>query len=177
MYILHDIFGTISPRNSHVLDDESLVRWLLDHGADPNARCDWDITPMSRAVSRASLPTIRLLFEHGGSVRHGQLLHFVANRKESDVTGIVDLLLDLGASLHELQYRDDKVSWAENKRLGLGTPLHGAIQLENKDLVFHLLKRGADPMIKDSLGRTAIVLAETVGCEEWLTGCAKVTHK
>lgn len=155
---------------SHVLDDEFLVTWLVDHGADPNARCDWDVTPMSRAVSRAPLPTLRLLFDRGGSVQRGQLLHFVVNRNEPDITDIIDLLLDLGAPLNELQYRNHAVSWAENKCLGLDAPLHGAIQLQNREAVLHLMRRGADATIEDSWGRSAIVLAETFGCEAWLTG-------
>ncbi|KAF2021874.1 ankyrin [Aaosphaeria arxii CBS 175.79] len=154
------------PLLGYVLDDEFLVQWLLDHGADPNTRCDWDFTPMSRAVSVASLPVLRLLFERTESIRPGQLIHFVLDRKEPDVKDIIDLLLDLGASLHAIQYQDDPASWAEMKYLGLGTPLHGAIQLGRKDLVSYLIKKGADRMIKDSLGRTAIALAETCGCEE-----------
>jgi ankyrin repeat protein len=49
--------------------------WLLDRGADPNARCDIDYTPLSYAVKYADLPTINFLLRHGGDVRKGQLVH------------------------------------------------------------------------------------------------------
>ena len=54
---------------SDALFDTELVRWLIEHGADPNARCRYDITPLSVAAATASKEVIELLFELGASVR------------------------------------------------------------------------------------------------------------
>jgi len=41
------------------------VRWLVEHGAKPNARCKFDITPLSIAATSGSYEVISLLFEFG----------------------------------------------------------------------------------------------------------------
>ena len=48
--------------------DEATAAWFLDHGADPDARCPMDMTPLSIAmqyaplsIKKCSLPTYRHL--------------------------------------------------------------------------------------------------------------------
>ncbi|KAK1092541.1 hypothetical protein LTR48_004147 [Friedmanniomyces endolithicus] len=57
--------------HSRAVEDVVLTDWFLLNGADPNARCGVDLTPLSVAVRDAPLATIRKLFEHGGSVASG----------------------------------------------------------------------------------------------------------
>jgi len=66
--------------------------WLLDRGADPNARCDIDYTPLSYAVKFADLPTIDLLLRRGGNVRKGQLMHNAIYRESYTLKVVKDLI-------------------------------------------------------------------------------------
>ncbi|KAF6217861.1 hypothetical protein HO133_006273 [Letharia lupina] len=54
-----------------VVHDESLIRWLLAHGADPNASS----RRMGFYAALAPLEVINLLFERGGSTANGRLLN------------------------------------------------------------------------------------------------------
>jgi ankyrin repeat protein len=80
-----------------------MTTWLLGRGADPNARCDIDYTPLSYAVKYADLPTINLLLRHGGDVRKGQLV-VNAIYRESHTLKVVKDLIDRGAPLNSLMY-------------------------------------------------------------------------
>ncbi|KAG9228138.1 ankyrin repeat-containing domain protein, partial [Amylocarpus encephaloides] len=151
---------TMPPALSYISDDRGLTEWFLNHGADPNTICAWDFTPMSEAMCRASLGTIKLLFDHGGNIEQGQLLHHAVQRAAPDVLELVGLLLDRGASINEIQYENHAESWRDRCLFGLGTPLHYAAQSGNIQLVMFLLSKGADATIKDTKGRTAPESAE-----------------
>lgn len=167
-----DINGTFHrlcpPPLGSVVDDEHLTRWFLDRDADPNARCDWDITPLSAAMRKASIFTIKLLLQRGGDIRKGQLIHFAVERETSDAIEVIEMLLDLGASLTSIQYENDAPSWLENMAFGMGTPLHLAAKRGSYEIVSYLLYRGAERTLKDSLGRTALEVAENEGHTEVL---------
>jgi ankyrin repeat protein len=45
--------------------NQSMMQFLLDHGADPNARQQVDYTPMHTAASRGDVEMARLLLAHG----------------------------------------------------------------------------------------------------------------
>ena len=64
------------------LNDQKLTGWFLNQGADPNAECGsgLDLTPLSIAVADAPFAVISLLFDRGGSIEHGQLLHSEAQQ-------------------------------------------------------------------------------------------------
>lgn len=62
--------------NSMALDDISLTHWLLQKGADPNATCDIDYTPLSVAVKGASIWVVQLLFQYA---QHSHSGHLVLN--------------------------------------------------------------------------------------------------
>ena len=148
---------------SSIIENEQLVTWFVNNGANPNARCDWDITPMSAAVRLAPLPAIRLLFEHGRDISKGQLLHFAVERQLPDQLAVVDWLVRLGAPISDRLFEDDPASWVENKNFGMGTPLHRAAELGNADVAVHLIQHGAHTSIRDTLGRNAAELAESQG--------------
>lgn len=141
--------------------------WFLAHGADPNAECDLDITPLSVAVGRAPLSIVNLLFESGGSVNHGQLLHYAATRSSSDTNEVLDLLMRQGARginarLHEHRPHD----YGMLKFTGLGTPLHIAVEEGLLSTVRYFVEHGADTAIKTSRGDTPIALARHVGRDD-----------
>ncbi|KAI4100463.1 MAG: hypothetical protein LQ345_007455, partial [Seirophora villosa] len=85
-----------------VVKDEALVRWFLEHGADPNipARV-LDNTPLSSAASYAPLHIVKLLFEHGGSADKGNLVCHAADRKDPEAIPVLQYLVDRGAPTNE----------------------------------------------------------------------------
>jgi ankyrin repeat protein len=122
--------------------------------------CSWDFTPMSEAMCLASLDTIKLLFDRGGNIKRGQLLHNAVQRASPDAPELVSSLLDKGISINEIQYQNHAPSWRDRFPFGLGTPLHYAAQEGKVELVKLLLSRGADPTVKNTKGRTVLQSAE-----------------
>ncbi|KAF7131024.1 hypothetical protein CNMCM5793_003959 [Aspergillus hiratsukae] len=134
-------------------DDERLCKWLLEHGADPNAQCLLDLTPLSVAVQLAPFTIIKLLFEHGGSIKHGQLLHYAVRRDRDDYLYVLAFLLDKGPRVNQVMYDNHPVSYEHQKPFGIGTPLHEAAAMGKMDVVDLLISRGADPSVRDARGR------------------------
>jgi len=145
------------------IKDPKLTLWFLSHGADPNATCGLDITPLSIAVRDAPFEIIQLLFDHGGSIKHGQLLHFAAIRSLPDRLDVLNYILDKGAPINGLMYENSADSYEQEKFSSLGTPLHSAASTGCLAMVDMLLSRGADPSIKNSWGKLAVEEAEYHG--------------
>ena len=145
------------------MDDQHLVRWLLDRGIDLNKRCDWDLTPVSAAVKNGTLSTFKLLLKRGADLRCGQLLHWAILRTKADAVVFVDWLLRLGLPINAIRYKEDRAAWIELWPVGMGTPLHHAVENNREEMVNYLLWRGVDREVKDSLGRTARNFAMTAG--------------
>lgn len=125
--------------------------------------CGLDITPLSIAVRDAAFDVIRLLFDNGGSIEHGQLLHFAAKRVLPDRIEVFEYLLEKGASINGTMFQNYKESYEQERYSGLGTPLHSAAKTGHLDMVEMMLLKGADPFIKDSTERLAIEGAEYYG--------------
>lgn len=109
---------------------------------------------------QASLDTIERLFDRGGNIERGQLLHNAVQRAAPDAVELVRMLLDKGAPINSIQYKNHAPSWRDRCFFGLGTPLHYAANDGRVDLVSLLLSRGADPTILDTKGRTVLQSAE-----------------
>lgn len=125
------------------------MEWFLAHKASPNAACDMDVTPLSHACQRASLDSVKFLFERGGSIEHGQLLHCAAVR-DSGSPEVLAFLLDKGIPIDAIEFENQpEIYWAERWK-GLGTALHKAAHKGKVEAVKFLLARGADPLIRDS---------------------------
>lgn len=140
-------------------NDRALTEWFLEHGADPNATCAWDLTPMSQAMRRAPLDIIKILFDRGGDLKQGQLLHHAVLREGPDDLELVGLLLDIGLPINEIQYQNCPQTFEECYAFALGTPLHYAAEKGKPELVSLLLQRGADPSLKNTKGRTGLETA------------------
>lgn len=136
-----------------VLGNRPLCEWFLSHGADPNVQCNYGWTPLTNAVESASRDVIDLLFEHGGSIEYGQLIHAAARRKLPDCLEVIQMLLDKGCDINTIQYHNHKFSYGHwNLYMALGTPLHSAAEEGRIEVVKFLLALGADPKLPDSWG-------------------------
>lgn len=151
------------------LGDEEMTRWLLDHGADPNAEsvvneAKMGETPLSISMLYTPFDTIKLLFERGGpeSIKYGELLWYAVERRLPDRVEVLEYLLVKGAAvdLNRLQYHDRpgpamQADWV----LGRQTPLHGAAYNGDLDVVKLFVAWGANPTMPDSKGRLVIDIA------------------
>ncbi|CZT44840.1 uncharacterized protein RSE6_05081 [Rhynchosporium secalis] len=125
--------------------------------------CSWDFTPMFEAMCQASLDTIKLLFERGGNIDSGQLLHNAVQRVAPDAIELIGMLLDEGALINDIQYKNFTPSWRDRCLFRRGTRLHYAAQDGLVKLVSFLLSRGADTTILNTKGRTVLQSAEHHG--------------
>ncbi|KAJ5209136.1 hypothetical protein N7449_003515 [Penicillium cf. viridicatum] len=156
--INHPMGAMDPPILSNALDDLEMTTWLLDHGADPNRRCNIDFTPLSYAVEHASLSIISLLLNRGGDVTKGQVLHHAISR-DSDAVEVLKLLIAQGAPINGIMYQDHQPSWDMYFFMG-ETPLHKAVFFRKIDVIHYLLGEGADLDVKDARSRTAIQCAD-----------------
>lgn len=125
-----------------------------------------DTTPLSIAVQNAPLRVIKILFEPLGSVQNGQLLHHAARRKFNDSGEICRYILERcgdAFGVNDTMYQHHAMSYESLKVVGLGTPLHEAARGGRPEAALVLLEYGADPMVLDSNGRTALEVATLHG--------------
>ncbi|KAJ5454906.1 hypothetical protein N7530_012675 [Penicillium desertorum] len=146
------------PLLTNALKDWEMTIWLLDHGADPNVRCDIDYSPLSYAVKYADLPTIDLLLRRGGDVRKGQLVHNAIYR-ETETLEVVKILIGKGAPFNALMYQDHQASW-DMFPFMRETPLHTALALKRDDVVQYLIRKGANVNIENYKGQTVMQCAD-----------------
>jgi hypothetical protein len=89
----------------------------------------FDETPLSIAIRDATLEVIKLLFDHGGSIECGEMLHFAICRQRQDCLDVVKLVLAKRAPVNSLEFESDAISWSWWNPFGLGTALHtGRVQ-------------------------------------------------
>jgi ankyrin repeat protein len=129
---------------------ESSLRWLLEHGADPNmtfdvpsaGSCQQPRTAVACAAKLSDPASLELLFSHGAETDPLAIFHAIGLRSQMNGTATLEVLINHGADV-------DYVSrhW--------GTPLHQAVRRSQTAKVKLLLERGADPNIKTLTGRAS----------------------
>lgn len=133
---------------------ESLVKWFLEHGADPNSHGSKNECPLDTAASGCYLGSVKLLLEHGAKLDDSNALHAVAGSREDDSACIemMAYLLDQGADINALEHQGNPEYRERRKGQAFGTALHRAAQKGKKERVRFLLERGADPSALNSQG-------------------------
>ncbi|KAI6811782.1 hypothetical protein KC332_g11914 [Hortaea werneckii] len=142
--------------------DRGMVQWFLQNGANPNARCNLDLTPLSVVVEVGQFEVVKLMMGGSRRIRSGQLLHHAVRREAPDCAQVVEYILGQGADVNEVMYQHDIKSYLQQEAFGLGTPLHEAAKLGKLDVIELLGRYHANPLIEDSLGMTPIQVAEAM---------------
>lgn len=135
-----------------------MTSWLLDHGANANARSEVGCTPFSYAVRNAHVSVIKLLLSRGGDVQKGQLLQYAVSRDE-EVEDVISLLVDKGVPLNATMYQDGS-TLERFFPMSLGTALHVATEQGKINAIRLLIILGADTGVKDANGDTALEWAK-----------------
>ncbi|GKZ74253.1 ankyrin-2 [Aspergillus niger] len=164
---LHPL-GTVPLVHIVKKNDQRLVHWCLEQGADPTFGCpnaqsfndlekpDQSPTKGSGAVlgmaSRRSIPEIvDLLLDHGANIHNSNVLHYAACRRGGLAIPMMEHLIQRGADVNEFGY-------PAFLHFG-GTPLHAASYQGNLLAVKWLLEHGAKPGVEDAQGSRPLDLA------------------
>lgn len=128
-----------------------MLRWLLEHGADPNVMAErppgaalsihrW--TPLANAAELTDPTALQILLSYGAELDPQALFHAIgAYPRQRNGIATMAVLIDHGA---DVNYVAEK--WA--------TPLHLAVRRNSKEKVRYLLERGADPTLRYKEGGT-----------------------
>jgi ankyrin repeat protein len=172
----HAVFG----------NSEAGARFLLEHGADPNIRCEGDNAyPLHFAAEKQLFPIIRLLIEHGADPTGegdyhelGVLGWATAWEYVNPSTEIVDYLLTHGSkhnifsavAMGDLEAIRRLVSQTPadlERRMDMGNrrrrPLHLAVIKKQPQSLLALLDLGANMESLDEAGFTALDQAALIG--------------
>jgi ankyrin repeat protein len=145
--------------------ETSFVKFLLEHGADPNAYCG---SPQSAhligACMHSPIGVIKLLIKHGADRNRGAIQAAVmANRVE-----VLDALHERGVGINQplLQPIESSRDKKMMMRIESETPLHLAVRYKSKEAATWLLKHRAEMDILDDFGMKASDYASQSGDRE-----------
>jgi ankyrin repeat protein len=140
-----------------------VVRWLIDHGADLNAKCrDWkengnrvEWTPLYAGIKKERRDIVLLLLE-GGAVTearsHGETALYLASSR-----GCADIMRQL--ITHGTNPNAECEGW---------TPLHKVSYHGRPKIARILLEHGANPNALNPLGRAALHMTEEISVVDLL---------
>ncbi|KAH6902547.1 ankyrin repeat-containing domain protein [Coprinopsis sp. MPI-PUGE-AT-0042] len=146
---------------SVTLNNEVLVKWLLDHGANPaHNEHGHGVPGLAYAAMKASPEIVTMLVEKGKlPIKDSRALEMAA--KEGRLDNIVRLL-ELGADVNSVTIRSEEVWYVSEQEMeeGVGSALHYAVQAGHADAAKLLLDQGANASLKDTKGFTALERAK-----------------
>jgi hypothetical protein len=134
----HD--GGTALHHAAISNDRAMVTFLLEAGADLNARDDtYQMTPIGWANEEGHEGMVRFLYDRGAEID----LHQAA------AYGLLDHVREA------VKHTRRQV----NALMGGWTPLQLATLWGHPDVVELLLSRGGDPLVRDPFGRTSLDIA------------------
>ncbi|PVH86239.1 ankyrin [Cadophora sp. DSE1049] len=133
------------------IGSETSVKWLLEHGADPNITGGKYPSPLVTAALESLSPVFDILISHGAKLDPQALFLAMSPRGKGGIP-VMEYLIDHGIDINAV-------------RPDLGTPLHYAVTLGSKarEKLELLLRRGADRTVKNTSGVTPAELAKQKG--------------
>ena len=140
-----------------------MIEFLLERGANPNVggHSAPSLLPLTAAVYKRGLPTIKLLVKHGADVNLSHALHIAVQRATDDV---VEYLIQVpGVKLDHIP------SSGFSAPLKGNAPLHLAAMKGRIKAAKMLLDRGANPVLENSYGMTPLDIATQHGHTEVAT--------
>lgn len=155
---------------SAFVKNETLLKYFLNRGADPNlgppSNPQPDSTPVSDsgsalncAASVATPEVFDLLLQHGAKIENSQPLHMAAAGEED--AGRIPMMEYLVGKGVDVDGSDETMGFR-----AVGPPLFYAIRQGQVEKVRWLLGHGADPRVQGRGGATALRMAEQTGVEE-----------
>ncbi|KAH8600227.1 ankyrin repeat-containing domain protein [Bisporella sp. PMI_857] len=143
---------------SKVLNDMTLLKWFLAHGASSNPPTRHR-TPLDVASAIAGPESVKLLIQHGSNIKVTNALHTTVRSHKPGRNQIVECLLDAGLDIDAVEHAGTELL-IQQASSGLGTALHYVAREGREDLVRLLVERGANVGIQDTRGQTPAELAE-----------------
>jgi ankyrin repeat protein len=153
------------------------MRWLLEHGADPNVppRRGNTADLLTLAAATYSPSTVKLLVEHGARRKGTLALHAAATTSAIEIdqgnfqpvlsrVEILKILLDHGADANEMEV--DPKAFRRPRASYTGTPLHRAVKDGSVEAVQCLLTYGADVSSPSWSGLTVMKAAQMHGRQD-----------
>jgi ankyrin repeat protein len=152
---LHIATGRLRMHPQEEVCYPNFVRLLLSYGADLNVRDEDGRTPLYYAARDGCVEVVRILLA-AGAAPDAKAAAAAAWRCRFDV---LDLFPDISAAAETLLRRCGGGGVEYLCRRGVLHPLLCAAAADDATAVEELLKQGADPGVRDPLGRTALHIA------------------
>ena len=140
----------LNTRHVVIRNDPRLLRWILTRDKNPDLK-----RALESAAAIGNIEVVDILIEHGAPIKDSMAMHYALFCEDQDSRiGMMEYLLQHGMGVNNFGNHPGTQAG--------GTPLFTAANMSALNLVAEvqwLLDHGADPRIRDRLGRLAIQYA------------------
>lgn len=148
-------------------NDEALLRLLLDKGADVAAQDDRNDTTLHLAVPHENAELVKLLLERGADPATTNRMHhsavFIAGRRP--FKPVYRLLLEYTNIEYRTKQKRSLLHLAIEPINLFQPPPPSRLEIEDVELIRHLLEKGININAQDAHGKTALAICTQYGCE------------